>query len=70
MSTCKSIFKNVGKYAGYAILFLCSLVVIGVVAGATWYMLSEHGCKDCDNQFIYGCMSAGLSEEVCKGRVY
>jgi hypothetical protein len=43
---------------------------VGVVAGITWYALIEHSYKDCDNQFINGCMSAGLSEEVCKGRVY
>jgi len=70
MSLFKDILKRIGKYMGYTILFLLSLIVIGIVAGITWYALTEHSYKDCDNQFIYGCMSAGLSEEVCKGRVY
>ena len=70
MSLFKDISKRIGKYIGYTILFILSLIIIGVVAGITWYALTEHSYKDCDNQFINGCMSAGLSEEVCKGRVY
>jgi hypothetical protein len=26
--------------------------------------------KDCDKQFIAGCMSAGLSKEVCQDKLY
>ncbi len=70
MSSYDDISKRIGKYIGYTILFILSLIIIGVVAGITWYALTEHSYKDCDNQFINGCMSAGLSEEVCKGRVY
>ena len=70
MSLFKDISRKIGKYIGYTILFILSLIIIGVVAGITWYALTEHGYKDCDNQFINGCMSAGLSEEVCNGKIY
>ena len=70
MNSYNDISKRIGKYVGYTILFIISLIIIGVVAGITWYALIEHSYKDCDNQFINGCMSAGLSEEVCKSRVY
>lgn len=70
MNSYDDISKRIGKYIGYTILFILSLIIVGVVAGITWYALIEHSYKDCDNQFINGCMSAGLSEEVCKGRVY
>ena len=70
MHSYKDILKRIGKYIGYVLLFICFSVFTGIVAGITWYALTEHSYKECDNQFIYGCMSAGLSEEVCKGRVY
>ena len=70
MSSYKDTLKRIGKYIGYVLIFICCSVITGVVAGTTWYVLTEHSYKECDNQFIYGCMSAGLSEEVCKGRVY
>ena len=70
MNSSKGILKRIGKYIGYVLLFICFSVITGIVAGITWYALTEHSYKDCDNQFINGCMSAGLSEEVCKGRVY
>ena len=70
MNSYDDISKRIGKYIGYTILFILSLIIVGVVAGITWYALIEHSYKDCDNQFINGCMSAGLSEEVWKGRVY
>lgn len=70
MNSYGDILKRIGKYIVYTVIFIVSLIIVGVVAGITWYALIEHSYKDCDNQFINGCMSAGLSEEVCKGRVY
>lgn len=70
MSLLKSILKNIGKYLWHTLFFVVSLLTIGIVAGITFYLLTEHSYKDCNNQFVAGCMSAGLSEEVCKGRVY
>lgn len=70
MSLFKDILKKIGKYLCYFMLLFSFLVIIGMVAGVTFYALVEHSYKECDNQFIQGCMSAGLSEEVCKGRVY
>lgn len=70
MNSFDDILKRIGKYIVYTVIFIVSLIIVGVVAGITWYALSEHRYKDCDNQFIYGCMSAGLSEEVCKDRIY
>ena len=64
------ILKRIGKYIVYTVIFIFSLIIVGVVTGITWYALTEHSYKDCNNQFIQGCMSAGLSEEVCKGNVY
>jgi len=70
MITALDILKRIGKYIRYVLLFICFSVITGVVVGITFYVLMEHSYKECDNQFIQGCMSAGLSEEVCKGRVY
>ena len=70
MNLYDDILKRIGKYIVYTVIFIFSLIIVGVVAGITWYVLTEHSYKDCDNQFINGCMSAGLSEELCKVRVY
>ena len=70
MNSYDDISKRIGKYMGYTILFITSLIIIGIVAGITWYSLTEYSYKYCDKQFINGCMSAGLSEEVCEDRVY
>lgn len=70
MNSSKDILKRIGKHIRYVLFFICFSVITGLVAGITWYALTEHSYKDCDNQFINGCMSAGLSEEVCKGRIY
>jgi len=51
----------------YTLLFLCSSVIIGIVAGISSYVFVD---KDCDNQFIQGCMAAGMSEEACKDKLY
>ena len=67
MNSYRDILKKGGKCIGYTILFFCSLLIIGIIAGLFIYIFLD---KDCDNQFIQGCMSAGLSEEVCKSKVY
>ena len=67
MSSYKDILKRIGKYVGYAVLFLCSLIIIGIVAGFFIYAFLD---KDCDKQFIAGCMFAGLSKEVCQDKLY
>ena len=70
MNSYDDILKRIGIHIRYVLFFICFSVITGLVAGITWYALIEHSYKDCDNQFINGCMSAGLSEEVCKGRIY
>ena len=70
MNSYKSILISIGKYIWYTLLFFFSLFVIGVIAGLTYYKLLEYNNEDYDTGFIQGCMSAGLSEEICKGRVY
>ena len=70
MSSLKSILKNIGRYLGYTLFLIVSLLTRGIVAGITFDLLTEHSYKDCGSQFIAGCMSVGLSEEACKGRVY
>lgn len=67
MKSYKGILRKSGKYIGYAILFACSLIAISIMTGLFIYVFLD---KDCDNQFIAGCMSAGLSEEACKNKIY
>ncbi len=61
--------KRICKYLGYMLLLLCSLIVIGIagVIGFGYYV--EYGNK-CNDQFIAGCMAAGLSEQSCKNRLF
>ena len=49
---------------------LCSLIIIGIVAGVSFYFCVEYSSKDIDQQQIQKCIKSGLSEEICKGRVY
>ena len=67
MNSYKDILKRIGKYIAYVLLFLCSLVIIRIVAGFFIYVFLD---KDCDAQFISGCTSTGVSEEVCKAKLY
>lgn len=59
----------IGKYIGYILLSLCSLIVIGLAIGLGFGYYVEYGNK-CNDQFIAGCTAAGLSEQSCKNRVY
>ena len=70
MNSYKNILTKIGRYIGYTLLFFVSLLIIGIIAGLTYYGLVEYSYKDCDNQFIQGCISAGLSEEICKDKIY
>ena len=67
MNSYKDILKKGGKYIGYTLLLFCALFIIGIITGLFIYIFLD---KDCDNQFIQGCISAGLSEETCKGKIY
>ena len=58
---------RIGKYIGYILLSLCSLIVIGLAIGLGFGYYVEYGNK-CNDQFIAGCMAAGLSEQSCKNR--
>ena len=67
MNSYKDILKRTCKYVGYIFLYLISLIIIGFVAGLTSYIFVD---KDCDYQFINGCIAAGMSEQSCKSRLY
>ena len=67
MNSYKDILKKGGKYIVYTLLLFCALFIIGIIAGLFIYIFLD---KDCDNQFIHGCMSAGMSEEICKDKIY
>ncbi len=67
MNSYKNILKRICKYVGYIILFLCSSVIIGIVAGISFYVFVD---KDCDSQFVQGCMATGMSEQSCKDMLY
>ena len=70
MSSFKNILKENIKMMVKTLIFLFSLVVIGVVAGVTFFLMVEKNSEPCDNQFIQGCMAAGLSEQSCKSKLY
>ncbi len=67
MNSYKNILKRLCKYIAYTMLFLCSSIIIGIIAGISSYVFVD---KDCDNQFIQGCMAAGMSEQACKDKLY
>ena len=64
-----NMLKRIGKYLGYILLLLCSLIVIGIAGGLGFGYYVEYGNK-CNDQFIAGCMAAGLSEQSCKNRLF
>ena len=64
-----NMLKRIGKYLGYILLSLCSLIVIGIAGGLGLGYYVEYGNK-CNDQFIAGCMAAGLSEQSCKNRLF
>ncbi len=70
MKSFKNISKKIGKYVLYFMTILCSLIIIGIVAGVSFYFCVEYSSKDIDQQQIQECIKSGLSEEICKGRVY
>ena len=59
--------RNKPHFSIYTMLFLYSSVIIGIIVGISSYVFVD---KDCDNQFIQGCMAAGMSEEACKDKLY
>ena len=64
-----NMLKRIGKYLGYILLLLCSLIVIGIAGGLGFGYYVEYGNK-CNDQSIAGCMAAGLSEQSCKNRLF
>ena len=42
MPLLKNILKKIGKYGLYTILFLCSLVIIGIVSGISFYLCADY----------------------------
>lgn len=50
--------------------YLLSLIIIGIVAGITFFLAIDYKHKPQDEQFIKECMATGESLETCKGRVY
>ena len=70
MKSFKNILKKIGRYILYFVAVFCSLIVVGIAAGITFYFCVEYNFKDIDQQQIQECITSGLSEEICKGRVY
>ncbi len=70
MNWSKDTFKNIGKVIGKIFFYLFSLTIIGVIAGVSFFLMVEQSNKPCDDQFIHGCMAAGLSEQSCKSKLY
>lgn len=70
MKSFKNILKKIGRYFLYFVAILCSLIVVGIAAGITFYFCVEYSFKDINQQQIQECLKSGLSEEICKGRIY
>ena len=70
MSLYKDILKKICKIIWKIFIYIFSLVVIGIIAGISFFLMMERSNKPCDERFIHGCMATGLSEEICKDRLY
>ncbi len=73
MITYKHMIEIIKKISSITFCFLSvvlSLIFIGIIASITFFLLVEKSSQPCDNQFIQGCMAAGLSEQTCKNRLY
>lgn len=54
----------------YAILYFLSLSVIGMAAGISFFLAAEHSYKIETTDIIKDCIAQGVSEQICKDRVY
>ncbi len=70
MISTKNIFKSTCKVMLKILQYLLSLIIIGIVAGITFFLAIDYKHKPQDEQFIKECMATGESLETCKGRVY
>lgn len=70
MISTKNIFKSTCKVMLKILQYLLSLIIIGIVAGITFFLAVDYKHKPQDEQFIKECMATGESLETCKGRVY
>ena len=67
MNSFKEIWKKICKYIVCIILIACSWVVISIFVALFYYFYTG---TDCDYKFVQGCMSAGMSEEICKSKIH
>ena len=70
MVTHKQIIKKTVSTVFLFIKIILSLIIISIVAIITFFLMVEKSNQPYDNQFIQGCISAGLSEQSCKNRLY
>ena len=70
MISTKNIFKSTCKVMLKILQYLLSLIIIGIVAGITFFLAIDYKHKPQDEQFIKECMATGESLETCKGRVF
>ncbi len=70
MISTKNIFKSTCKVMLKILRYLLSLIIIGIVAGITFFLAIDYKHKPQDEQFIKECMATGESLETCKGRVF
>ena len=70
MHSYKNILKNIGKIIKKIFLYLFSLIIVGIIAGISFFFMVEQSNKPCDERFIHGCMAAGMSEQSCKDKLY
>lgn len=50
--------------------YLLSLIIIGIVAGITFFLAVDYSRKTHDEQFIKECMATGKSLESCKNMLF
>lgn len=67
MKLFKDILEKTYKYVIYIFLAVVFVSIVCVATGIFCYVFLD---KDCDGQFVQGCMAAGMSEQACKDKLY
>ena len=70
MISTKNIFKSTCKVMLKILQYLLSLIIIGIVAGITFFLVADYSRKTHDEQFIKECMATGKSLESCKNMLF
>jgi len=62
--------NKVGGLLGSKYPKVCSLVIIGIVSGISFYLCADYSYRKQAQQQIKECIDSGFSEETCKNRIF